>query len=121
MGHEYDQGTVTTAPTCKDEGVRTFNCVHGCGKTYTQPEPKLQHDYGAAVTEPTCEELGYTLYTCKVCGDSYMDLYTAAKGHSWGPGETVKAPTLTETGLLKQTCTLCPKDPGDCDSVPGSM
>lgn len=109
VGHEYDQGTVTTAPTCKDEGVRTFNCVHGCGKTYTQPEPKLQHDYGAAVTEPTCEELGYTLYTCKVCGDSYMDLYTAAKGHSWGPGETVKAPTLTETGLLKQTCTLCQK------------
>ena len=26
-GHSYDAGTVTTAPTCKDKGVKTFTCT----------------------------------------------------------------------------------------------
>ena len=33
--------------------------------------------YDAVVTEPgCCEANGYTTYTCKVCGDSYIDDYT---------------------------------------------
>ena len=60
--------------------------------------------YAATVTLPTCTTQGYTTHTC-VCGDSYVDSYVPAKGHSY------------ENGI----CTACgEKDPtyiayGDLD------
>ena len=43
------------------------------------------HTYGTVVTTPTCTEQGYSTYTC-ACGDSYMDDYTEATGHSYENG-----------------------------------
>ena len=42
--HAWDDGVVTTAPTCTTEGVRTFTCAT-CEKTKTAVEPKLSHDF----------------------------------------------------------------------------
>ncbi len=57
--------------------------------------PPHTHSYTATVTAPTCTEGGYTTYTC-ACGDSYVDDYTGALGHSYKKG----------------TCTRCgEKDP----------
>ena len=35
------------------------------------------HHYKEEIIAPTTEEEGYTLHTCKDCGDSYKDSYTA--------------------------------------------
>ncbi len=43
------------------------------------------HNYTAAVTAPTCTAKGYTTHTCS-CGDSYIDSYTNALGHSYTNG-----------------------------------
>ena len=54
------------------------------------------HNYQSVVTAPTCTERGYTTYTCE-CGDSYVDDYVDATGHSY------------ENGI----CTVCgAEDPG---------
>ena len=71
--HVYDDGVVTTEPTCVATGVKTFTCTK-CGESYTEEVPMVEHTYVAEVTiEPTFEEEGVTTYTCSVCGDSYTE------------------------------------------------
>ena len=43
------------------------------------------HNYESTVTPPTCTKQGCTTYTC-ACGDSYVDDYVNANGHSYGTG-----------------------------------
>lgn len=43
--HEYDDGVVTTAPTCAKIGVKTYTCTH-CGQhSYTEEIPIIDHNY----------------------------------------------------------------------------
>ena len=67
---------------------------------------KEGHVYVPTVTPPTCTEQGYTTYTCSVCGDSYVDDYTPASGHTF---KTVidKPATATEAGLQHEECEIC--------------
>ena len=44
------------------------------------------HNYESIITAPTCMEQGYTTHTCSGCGDSYVDSYTDALGHSYQNG-----------------------------------
>ena len=46
--HTYDEGTVTVAPTCTEEGVMTFTCTQ-CGDTYTKALPQKEHQWGEPV------------------------------------------------------------------------
>ena len=64
------------------------------------------HSYKAVVTAPTCTAKGYTTHTC-ACGDSYVDTYVDALGHSWDSGKVTKEPTETETGIRTYACTRC--------------
>ena len=64
------------------------------------------HSYSAVVTEATCTEQGYTTHTCG-CGDSYVDSYVNALGHSWDEGKVTKEPTEEEKGEKTFTCTRC--------------
>ena len=75
----------------------TFRCIR---------ETAHEHNYTAVVTPPTCTEKGYTTHTC-ACGDSYVDTYVDALGHSWDNGKVTKEPTETETGVKTFTCTRC--------------
>ena len=43
------------------------------------------HTYTPTVTAPSCTEQGYTTYTCE-CGDSYVDDYVDATGHTYENG-----------------------------------
>ena len=65
------------------------------------------HEYEAAVTEPTCTERGYTTHTCTLCGDSYVDGYTDALGHAFGPWQETQAPGCESTGIEQRSCTVC--------------
>lgn len=61
------------------------------------------HEYTAAVTAPTCTEQGYTTYTCTACGDSYVDDYVNAAGHSYANG----------------ACTVCGTEAPDPEDFAG--
>ena len=86
LGHNWDNGVITTQPTEAKEGVKTFTCTR-CGETRTESVPVLAHthSYTAVVTKPTCTEKGYTTYTC-ACGDSYVADYVDALGHDFADG-----------------------------------
>ena len=64
------------------------------------------HSYKDVVTAPTCTAKGYTTHTC-ACGDSYVDTYVDALGHSWDSGKVTKPATETEDGVKTYTCTRC--------------
>ena len=59
------------------------------------------------VTDPTCTEQGYTTHTCSRCGDSYVDTYVDALGHTWDDGKVTKEATCTEDGEKTFTCEAC--------------
>ena len=81
------------------------------------------HSYDSVVTLPTCTEQGYTTYTCD-CGDSYVDNYTEATGHSYASGvcpscgDTKPAPVITKqpetaNSALGEKFTICVEAEGD--------
>ena len=59
------------------------------------------------VRDPTCTEKGYKTHTCTRCGDSYIDTYVNATGHSYGEWYQTKAPTCTEKGTERHDCKNC--------------
>ena len=105
LGHKWDNGTVTKPATCTEEGEMTYAC--SCGATRTAPIPQIDHELEDVVTAPTCTELGFTTHSCKHCDYTYTDTPVAALGHKWDDGKVTAAPSLTETGKLLQTCTIC--------------
>jgi len=116
--HTYDEGIVTTAPTCTEDGVKTFTCH--CGESYTEAIEKIAHalTYHPQV-DPTCTEDGYNAYyECSACQATFLDaeclyplplqyLKIAANGHKVVIDNAV-APTCTETGLTEGShCSVC--------------
>ena len=106
--HDWDGGTVTTAPTETTPGVRTFTC-RGCDQTRTEAIPATgAHDYQFTKTvAPTCTDGGYDLYTCSGCGATEKRNLTDAAGHKWDNGTVTTAPTETTPGARTFTCTVC--------------
>ena len=106
--HDWDGGTVTTAPTETTPGVRTFTCS-GCDQTRTEAIPATgAHDYQFTKNvAPTCTDGGYDLYTCSGCGATERRNLTDAAGHKWDNGVVTTAPTETTPGVRTFTCTVC--------------
>ena len=68
--HTWNSGTQTKAPTCTEDGVKTFTCS-ACKATKTETIAKLGHKEGAGVqTEaPTCTEDGVKSFSCTRCNE----------------------------------------------------
>lgn len=83
--HEHSYTSeITKAPTCTEDGVKTFTC--SCGDSYTEPVASTGHNYTGAITKaPTCTEAGVKTYTCDKCGDSYTEA-VASTGHNYVDG-----------------------------------
>ena len=95
--HNWNEGAVATAPTCKTEGSMTYTCTT-CGKTKSETlEVTQDHQYG------TSQKLDKNQHksTCSVCGD----VITAS--HVWDNGTVTKKETCKEAGTLGYTCTVC--------------
>ena len=95
--------------TCTEPGSTGDVVCKVCGETIRTSTviPALGHDYKAVVTDPTCTEQGYTTHTCTRCGDSYVDCYVDALGHTIEL-RGAKDATCTEPGYTgDQFCTVC--------------
>ncbi|MBQ1996183.1 MAG: leucine-rich repeat domain-containing protein, partial [Clostridia bacterium] len=70
IDHDYVRTEVS--PTCLDDGLATYTCSYGCGKTYDEVIPALGHSYPAVWIEllpATCTERGLSVKICSVCSD----------------------------------------------------
>jgi hypothetical protein len=106
LGHNWDKGTVTKEATDTEEGVRTYTCQNGCGKTYTEVIKAKGHKYEiAAQKAATCTEEGYIVYSCTTSDDTYVTKVPAT-GHKYKQTKKVKA-TCTTEGYTVRTCTVC--------------
>lgn len=63
--HTWNEGTITTQPTCDVEGVKLFACS-GCEETKTESVPALGHTWGAPVANPS-DDTDYNVRSCSVC------------------------------------------------------
>lgn len=65
------------------------------------------HSYTTTVTrEATCAQTGIEHSVCKYCGEEW-DTEIPKKDHTLGQWHQIKAPTLGNTGLEGQCCTVC--------------
>lgn len=153
--HIYGEWQTTLEATCAEDGRRKRVCKI-CGHTEPETLHALGHDWGDwvpvgdnnhtrtcghddshteskpckytdTVVDPTCENKGYTLHECEVCGYSYTDNCTDAKGHEYdeahictvckepaetaehvyGEWKTVSEATCTEDGSHERECEIC--------------
>ena len=117
-GHQWDEGKVTTEPTCEGTGVKTFTCSNCQEKRYEDiPATGHQWDEGKVTTEPKCEEAGVKTYTCKVCKETKTEAIDAT-GHT--PVEVPEVPaTCTEPGKKAGTkCSVCNKILSGFEEIP---
>ena len=93
-------------PTCTENGYNAYVTCSRCDYSTYSEIPTTDHSYESVVTAPTCEAKGYTTHTC-ACGDSYVDNYVNALGHTWTEYELVTAPTYENAGLISGSCANC--------------
>ena len=104
--HEYTS-EITKVPTCAEEGVETFTCIH-CEEQYTAPTPTLEHNYQfqKVLWESTCEKKGKEQYNCVDCGKARYDSLEKLS-HTMGEPFVAKEPNCTEEGCWEASCTIC--------------
>ena len=115
LGHDWGEGTLTTAPTCTQEGVRTFRCTR-CSEVKTETAAATGHIPGP---EATCTQAQVCLQCDAVLAE--------ALGHDWDEGTTEQEATCLQEGSVLYTCSRCdevrrestPKGAHTPESVPG--
>ena len=108
-GHQWDEGKVTTAPTCENAGVKTYTCTV-CNETKTEAIVATGHTPVEVSEKPaTCTEAGHKAgKKCSVCGATLSGMEEIpATGHQWDEGKVTTAPTCETAGVKTYTCTVC--------------
>ena len=108
--NHWDDGKITTAPTCTKTGVKQYTCTI-CSETKTEEIAALGHDYSSDWTIDTaaaCETVGSKSHHCTRC-DSKKDVteIPASGKHTWNNGVITKPATIAEEGVKTYTCTIC--------------
>lgn len=120
LGHTWNNGEVTTQPTCQTTGVMTFKCtVNDCNGTKTTAIAKNSnaHVYSVTTTEATCTTPATTVYKC-ACGDKKTVVTNFTLGHKWETEKTVEIPaTCTSTGIKSTHCADC-SETKDEETIP---
>ena len=108
-GHSWNEGEITTSPTCENAGVKTYTCTV-CNATKTEAIDATGHTPVEVAEQPaTCTEAGHTAGTkCSVCNAILSGMEEIpATGHT-EVIDAAKAPTCTETGLTEgKHCSVC--------------
>ena len=109
LGHDYDDGVITTKATCEADGVVTFTCTRsGCSEFYTDVLPKTEHswDDGVVIVDATCEAEGTKRFSCENDGCyDYYDIQLPALGHSYDAGTITTPATCEDDGEIVFACT----------------
>ena len=108
--HKWDEGKVTTEPTCEKEGIKTYTCKN-CQTTKTESIKALDHDYSKEWTidqEATCQQEGSKSHHCTRC-DSKKDVTVIPKtSHTYSNDWTIdKTATCIDEGSKSHHCTRC--------------
>ena len=108
-GHSWNEGEITTSPTCENAGVKTYTCTV-CNATKTEAIDATGHTPVEVAERPaTCTEAGHKAGTkCSVCEAILSGMEEIpATGHT-EVIDAAKAPTCTETGLTEgKHCSVC--------------
>ena len=108
-GHSWDEGEITTSPTCENAGVKTYTCTV-CNATKTEAIDATGHTPVEVAEQPaTCTKPGHTAGTkCSVCGATISGMEEIpATGHTEVIDKAVE-PTCTETGKTEgKHCSVC--------------
>ncbi|MCQ2749596.1 MAG: hypothetical protein MJ246_06515, partial [Clostridia bacterium] len=115
--HSYDNGVITTDPTCTTKGVKTFTCKV-CKTTRTEDVELADH---VSVEVPakanSCTEDGMTAgHKCSVCGTILDGCQTIPmSNHNYEEVGEVK-PTCTADGHTAGTkCSVCGEVLSGCE------
>ena len=109
--HDWDEGVITTEPTCTTKGVKTFTCKN-CKTTKTEEVNALGHDYSKNWTidkKATCTEEGSKSHHCTRCDENKDVTVIPKTSHNYDEGVITKEATKTETGIKTYTCKDCNK------------
>lgn len=98
-GHVWNDGSITTEPTCATDGVKTFACTN-CDATYTEPvSPTSEHIYGDWQKLDDASHIRY-------CTGLNCEASETAE-HTWNDGEVTAEPMCGVLGTKTFTCTVC--------------
>ena len=108
-GHSWNEGKITTVPTCENAGVKTYTCTV-CNATKAEAIDATGHTPVQIPEKPaTCTEAGHTAgVKCSVCGATISGIEVIpATGHKPEVHNAVEA-TLTTPGYTGDTyCSVC--------------
>ena len=108
-GHSWNEGEITTSPTCENVGVKTYTCTV-CNATKAEAIDATGHTPVEVAEQPaTCTEAGHKAGTkCSVCGATISGMEEIpATGHTEVVDTAVEA-TCTKTGLTEgKHCSVC--------------
>ena len=94
--HSWNEGVVTTEPTCTERGVKTYTCAY-CEATKTEIVGATGHSFGDWTEKDGNEHTR----VCSKCQTSETE------AHSWDGGDITSEPTCTENGTITYTCSTC--------------
>ncbi len=129
LGHDWNEGVVTKAATCTEDGETTYTCKReGCGQTKKEAILATGHKWGAwtTTTEATQDAPGVETRTCEN-NSSHTETRTIPAGnhtHHLTHVE-VKAATCTEAGNIEywvcdqesDACHRCYSDANGTQSI----
>lgn len=111
LGHDWDDGEITTPTTCTKDGIKTFHCKReDCKETKTESIKASGHNVEILPSVPaSCTHSGKTEgKKCKVCGELIeAQKEVPATGHKWDNGKVTKESNETMTGIKTYTCSIC--------------
>jgi hypothetical protein len=111
LGHDFDDGVVTRAATCSQEGIITYTCQReGCGETLNAQIKKTDHKRVWDERKPaTCTEPGSIGGAhCEVCGAQIVEpIAIPANGHDYSIEKILDPATCVKAGTKQYTCSEC--------------
>lgn len=105
--HAKTHDEVTTAATCKNDGMKKVVC-DDCGHVENVAIPKTtDHQWEERIDAPaTCKAKGQKTLTCKTCNATKIEEIPMTD-HNWDNGVITTQPTCTEQGVKTYTCQTC--------------